>query len=248
MLSAMFDVNQGLSIGSMLVLMLCAAACGLLIAITAMLTGQCSRGFAASLVTLPVVVQAVILMVNGNVATGVAVLGAFSLVRFRSVPGSSRDITLIFLAMGTGLATSMAYTGYALLLTAVVCALLLALHFIHPFSQPLLLRVTIPEDLDYTGVFDDRAAGGWRGSRPPVWAASLSCAIRLSSRTPNRKKPFWMNCAAATETSPCLSRATRPSTKSCDKEAFSHETFLFCSLHASPVHSRVFRRHGRDGG
>ena len=111
MLSAMFDVNQGLSIGSMLVLMLCAAACGLLIAITAMLTGQCSRGFAASLVTLPVVVQAVILMVNGNVGTGVAVLGAFSLVRFRSVPGSSRDITLIFLAMGTGLATSMAYTG-----------------------------------------------------------------------------------------------------------------------------------------
>ena len=154
MLSAMFDVNQGLSIGSMLVLMLCAAACGLLIAITAMLTGQCSKGFAASLVTLPVVVQAVILMVNGNVGTGVAVLGAFSLVRFRSVPGSSRDITLIFLAMGTGLATSMAYTGYALLLTAVVCALLLALHFIHPFSQPLLLRVTIPEDLDYTGVFD----------------------------------------------------------------------------------------------
>ena len=150
----MFDVNQGLSIGSMLVLMLCAAACGLLIAITAMLTGQCSRGFAASLVTLPVVVQAVILMVNGNVGTGVAVLGAFSLVRFRSVPGSSRDITLIFLAMGTGLATSMAYTGYALLLTAVVCALLLALHFIHPFSQPLLLRVTIPEDLDYTGEFD----------------------------------------------------------------------------------------------
>ena len=119
----------------MLVLMLCAAACGLLIAITAMLTGQCSKGFAASLVTLPVVVQAVILMVNGNVGTGVAVLGAFSLVRFRSVPGSSRDITLIFLAMGTGLATSMAYTGYALLLTAVVCALLLALHFIHPFPS-----------------------------------------------------------------------------------------------------------------
>ena len=245
MLSAMFDVNQGLSIGSMLALMLCAAACGLLIAITAMLTGQCSRGFAASLVTLPVVVQAVILMVNGNVGTGVAVLGAFSLVRFRSVPGSSRDITLIFLAMGTGLATSMAYTGYALLLTAVVCALLLALHFIHPFSQPLLLRVTIPEDLDYTGVFDDLFAAHTRRWR---LEGVKTTAIRLSSRTSNRKKPFWMNCAAATETSPCLSRATRPSTKSCDKEAFSHETFLFCSLRASPVHSRVFRRHGRDGG
>ena len=195
MLSAMFDVNQGLSIGSMLVLMLCAAACGLLIAITAMLTGQCSRGFAASLVTLPVVVQAVILMVNGNVGTGVAVLGAFSLVRFRSVPGSSRDITLIFLAMGTGLATSMAYTGYALLLTAVVCALLLALHFIHPFSQPLLLRVTIPEDLDYTGVFDDLFAAHprrWRleGGKTTGLGSLFELRYTVVLKDPKQEKAF----------------------------------------------------------
>ena len=183
MLSAMFDVNQGLSIGSMLVLMLCAAACGLLIAITAMLTGQCSRGFA------------VILMVNGNVGTGVAVLGAFSLVRFRSVPGSSRDITLIFLAMGTGLATSMAYTGYALLLTAVVCALLLALHFIHPFSQPLLLRVTIPEDLDYTGVFDDLFAAHtrrWRleGVKTTGMGSLFELRYTVVLKDPKQEKAF----------------------------------------------------------
>ena len=195
MLSAMFDVNQGLSIGSMLVLMLCAAACGLLIAITAMLTGQCSRGFAASLVTLPVVVQAVILMVNGNVGTGVAVLGAFSLVRFRSVPGSSRDITLIFLAMGTGLATSMAYTGYALLLTAVVCALLLVLHFVHPFSQPLLLRVTIPEDLDYTGVFDDLFAAHtrrWRleGVKTTGMGSLFELRYTVVLKDPKQEKAF----------------------------------------------------------
>ena len=182
-------------IGSMLVLMLCAAACGLLIAITAMLTGQCSRGFAASLVTLPVVVQAVILMVNGNVGTGVAVLGAFSLVRFRSMPDSSRDITLIFLAMGTGLATSMAYTGYALLLTAVVCALLLALHFIHPFSQPLLLRVTIPEDLDYTGVFDDLFAAHtrrWRleGVKTTGMGSLFELRYTVVLKDPKQEKAF----------------------------------------------------------
>ena len=186
MLSALCDVNQGLSIGSMLALMLCAAACGLLIAITAMLTGQCSRGFAASLVTLPVVVQAVILMVNGNVGTGVAVLGAFSLVRFRSVPGSSRDITLIFLAMGTGLATSMAYTGYALLL---------ALHFIHPCSQPLLLRVTIPEDLDYTGVFDDLFAAHtrrWRleGVKTTGMGSLFELRYTVVLKDPKQEKAF----------------------------------------------------------
>ena len=162
MLSAIYDLSQGLSFGNVLVLMLCAAGCGLLIAAAAMLTGPCSPGFAASLVTLPVVVQAVILMVNGSVGTGVAVLGAFSLVRFRSAPGSSHSITLIFLAMAAGLATSMAYAGYALLLTAVVCALLVALRFLNPLAQPLLLRVTIPEDLDYTGVFDDLFAAHTR--------------------------------------------------------------------------------------
>ena len=160
MLSAMFDVNQGLSIGSMLVLMLCAAACGLLIAVTAMLTGQCSKGFAASLVTLPVVVQAVILMVNGNVGTGVAVLGAFSLVRFRSVPGTAKEITTLFLAMGAGLIAGMGYLGYAVLFTVVMCAVFLLYNALdfgarRNAASYKTLVVTIPEDLDYTGVFDD---------------------------------------------------------------------------------------------
>ena len=159
MLSAMFDVNQGLSIGSMLALMLCAAACGLLIAITAMLTGQCSRGFAASLVTLPVVVQAVILMVNGNVGTGVAVLGAFSLVRFRSAPGSAREIGAIFAAMGAGLMAGMGYLGYAALFALILGGITMAYHALgfgggNAALRCRTLHITIPEDLDYTGVFD----------------------------------------------------------------------------------------------
>lgn len=157
MLSSLFDTLNQLSVAQALILMACAAACGLLIALTAMLTGDCSKNFAISLAALPVVVQVVILMVNGNLGTGVAVMGAFSLIRFRSAPGSSRDITLVFLAMAAGLATGMAYAGYALLVTVGVCGLLLALYRtgFGEQKQRLCLRVTMPEDLDDTGVFDD---------------------------------------------------------------------------------------------
>ena len=157
MLSALFNISTEMTVPNALLLMLCAAGCGLMIAVCAMVTGHCSRNFAVSLVALPMVVQVVILMVNGNVGTGVAVLGAFSLIRFRSAPGSAREITLIFLAMGAGLATGMAYAGYALLFTVVVCAIMVVLYRV-PIGEklsPLYLRVTIPEDLDYTGVFDD---------------------------------------------------------------------------------------------
>lgn len=157
MLTALFSTASGLSFANALVLILCAAACGLIIAFTAMLMGECSKSFAISLVTLPIVVQVVILMVNGNLGTGVAVLGAFSLIRFRSVPGSSRDITLIFLAMAAGLATGMAFATYAFMVTVVVCGVMLLLTHIRfdGFRRSLSLRITMPEDLDYTGVFDD---------------------------------------------------------------------------------------------
>lgn len=157
MLSALFDTLNSLTVVQALLLIACAAGCGLLISLAAMLTGACSKSFAVSLVLLPVVVQVVILMVNGNLGTGVAVMGAFSLIRFRSVPGSSRDITLVFLAMAAGLATGMAYAGYALLITLCVCALLVLMYKsgFGEQKQRLCLRVTMPEDLDYSGVFDD---------------------------------------------------------------------------------------------
>ena len=89
----------------------------------------------------------------------------------------------------------MAYTGYALLLTAVVCALLLALHFIHPFSQPLLLRVTIPEDLDYTGVFDDLFAAHtrrWRleGVKTTGMGSLFELRYTVVLKDPKQEKAF----------------------------------------------------------
>lgn len=111
-----------------------------------------------TLAILPAVVQAVIMLVNGNLGTGVAVMGAFGLVRFRSAPGNAREIGSVFLAMAIGLATGMGYLGIAVLLLLIIGAAILILTELpfgsQSFSQKEL-KVTIPENLDYAGIFDD---------------------------------------------------------------------------------------------
>lgn len=117
-----------------------------------------SQHFLLTLILLPVIVQVVIMMVNGNLGTGVAVMGAFSLVRFRSAPGTSREISSIFLAMAMGLATGMGYLGAAVLLLVIVgCVTAVVLMVFDKTSSAAEreLKVTIPENLDYQGIFDD---------------------------------------------------------------------------------------------
>ena len=117
-----------------------------------------SRSFAVTLVILPAIVQTVILLVNGSIGAGVAVAGTFSLVRFRSAPGSAREISAIFLAMAIGLATGMGYLGLGALLFLIVAGvllLLMALRFGQPAAEQRILKITIPESLDYDGLFDD---------------------------------------------------------------------------------------------
>lgn len=97
-----------------------ALLCGLIAAFAASFRSKISKGFFISLIILPLIVHTVITMVNGNVGTGVAVMGAFSLVRFRSVPGKARDIAAIFLAMTAGLACAAGYVAVALIFTAIV--------------------------------------------------------------------------------------------------------------------------------
>ena len=113
-----------------------------------------------TLALLPAVVCVVIMLVNGNVGTGVAVAGAFSLVRFRSVPGTAKEICTLFFAMGTGLIVGMGYLGFAAMFTiimSVVYLLYTRLDFGSRRNAAIYktLTITIPEDLDYTGVFDD---------------------------------------------------------------------------------------------
>lgn len=132
---------------------------GAAIAVIYMLTTKrYSSGFVITLALIPAVVQIIIMMVNGNLGAGVAVAGAFSLVRFRSIPGTAKEIGAIFIALSTGLATGMGFIAVALVYTAVMLALLFLynkLSFGANKETKKLLTVVIPENLNYANVFDD---------------------------------------------------------------------------------------------
>ena len=133
---------------------------GLIMAICYMYRTRYTKSFVVTLALLPAVVCIVIMMVNGNVGTGVAVAGAFSLVRFRSAPGTAKEIGALFLAMGAGLIAGMGYLGFAALFTVVMCIMFLIYNHID-FGEKKnaamykTFNVTIPEDLDYSGVFEE---------------------------------------------------------------------------------------------
>lgn len=133
---------------------------GLIIAFSYMYKTRYTKSFVVTLALLPAVVCVVIMMVNGNVGTGVAVAGAFSLVRFRSVPGTAKEIGTLFLAMGAGLIAGMGYLGYAVLFAIILCAIFVLYSQLDFGSKKIVatyktLNITIPEDLDYSGVFDE---------------------------------------------------------------------------------------------
>lgn len=133
---------------------------GLMMAGTYRYRSRYTKSFVVTLALLPAVVCIVIMLVNGNVGTGVAVAGAFSLVRFRSVPGSAKEICMLFLAMGAGLIAGMGYLGFAMLFTLVMCIMFmlynrLDLGFRKHADAYKSIVITIPEDLDYSHVFDD---------------------------------------------------------------------------------------------
>jgi hypothetical protein len=132
---------------------------GLIIAFTFTYKNKYTKSFMVTLALLPAVVCVVIMMVNGNIGTGIAVAGAFSLVRFRSIPGNAKEISTIFIAMGAGLIAGVGYLGYAVLFTIIVCAAMIILN-VTKFGQmkennELVLRITIPESLNYIHTFDD---------------------------------------------------------------------------------------------
>ena len=119
----------------------------------------------AALALLPPIVSVVIMMVSGSLGAGIAVAGAFNLVRFRSAPGTAREIVAIFMSMAIGLVCGMGCVGYAAAVTALACVVTVAAGAILRRSgERMTLRVTVPESLDYDGVFDaalDRHASSW---------------------------------------------------------------------------------------
>lgn len=133
---------------------------GVLIAAAYMYNTRYTKSFVVTLAMLPAIVCVIIAMVNGSIGAGIAVAGTFSLVRFRSVPGTAKEICAIFLAMATGLATGMGYLGLAAAFTAVLSLVILLsgrfdLGTKRNADRYKSIRIAIPEDLDYTGVFDD---------------------------------------------------------------------------------------------
>lgn len=154
------DLTAVISVTDFLLCLGASLIIGILMAFAYMYRTRYTKSFVVTLALLPTVVCVVIMMVNGNVGTGVAVAGAFSLVRFRSVPGTAKEICTLFLAMGSGLIAGMGYLGFALLFTAVMCVMFVLYNRLDFGTKKnaatfKTFTITIPEDLDYSGIFDD---------------------------------------------------------------------------------------------
>ena len=154
------DMTSVIPLSDFLLCVGCSLLIGLILAAGYMYRSRYTKSFVSTLFLLPAVVCVVIMMVNGNVGTGVAVAGAFSLVRFRSVPGTAKEITMLFLAMGSGLITGMGYLSYGVLFAALMCLLSVVFTSLDfgagkNARKYKTLNITIPEDLDYSGVFED---------------------------------------------------------------------------------------------
>lgn len=159
MLESIF--NETIATISLVDCLICIAVAivlGGVISFTHKITTKTTTNFLLTLAILPVLVQVVILLVNGNLGTSLAVAGAFSLIRFRSMPGNSKEIVSVFWAMAVGLGLGMGYILYTVMITIIVAICMIIFNKVVTKKQDLLerkLKIVIPENLDYEEVFDD---------------------------------------------------------------------------------------------
>lgn len=159
MLSSLFTISTGsMGILELSICIIAALILGTIISLTHKKTSTYTKNFLITIALLPLFVFMIILMVNGNLGTSVAILGAFSLVRFRSLPGTSKEILTVFFSMTVGLALGMGSVALASLITVVGSIAMFALDKVELFSEDKnekVLDITIPENLDYGSLFDD---------------------------------------------------------------------------------------------
>ena len=151
-------INSNLQVTSFSICIITSIILGFVVALLHMKTTKSNKNFITTLVILPVLVTVVILLVNGNLGTSVAVVGAFSLVRFRSIPGNSKEILDVFFAMAIGLAVGTGYIAFAViftLITSLISYILYKTNFGEDQTKDRILKIAIPEDLDYEEAFDD---------------------------------------------------------------------------------------------
>lgn len=155
------DYATMLSWQSVLEVVISASIIGFIISLVYMLTHKkegYSQAFCVSLILLAPIVGMVILVIGNNVATAFSLAGAFALVRFRSAPGDPKDIAFVFMSVTMGLTCGLGYWIYAALAVAVLCVIILVLHFVNYAGKKgntYELKITVPETLNYVGVFDD---------------------------------------------------------------------------------------------
>ena len=159
MFNTIFDTTAtGLDVKTALICAGVSLALGLAIAITHMKTSQTTKGFLITLAVLPLLVMAVMIMINGSLGTSIAILGAFSLIRFRSIRGRAKDLLAIFFAMMIGLALGMGHVLFATVITAIGIFAIVFFSYtsiLEPNRRERVLKIVIPEDLDYEDVFAD---------------------------------------------------------------------------------------------
>ena len=157
---SVYNTSETLTVSAFLLVIGTALILGALHALVYGFNNRSSKSFAVTLATLPAIVSVVILMVSGSIGAGVAVAGTFSLVRFRSAPGSAKEIAAVFSSMALGLACGMGYPGFALLF-GLILALADTFYARSSFGEKRggtlyrTLLITVPESLEYEGVFDD---------------------------------------------------------------------------------------------
>lgn len=155
------DYATVLSWQSVLEVVVSASIIGFVISLVYMLTHKkegYSQAFCVSLILLAPIVGMVILVIGNNVATAFSLAGAFALVRFRSAPGDPKDIAFVFMSVTMGLTCGLGYWIYAAIAVAVLCVIILVLHFVNYAGKKgntYELKITVPETLNYVGVFDD---------------------------------------------------------------------------------------------
>lgn len=150
-------INGSLTLDILLILIIFGIILGFIVAIVHKITGKYNKNYLITVSILPVIIEAIMLMVNGSLGTGIAVAGAFSLVRFRSMPGTSKEMLTIFLSMTIGLILGMGYVFYASILTLISSIFIILFANIKIFdnNKDKILKITIPENLDYTDVFNN---------------------------------------------------------------------------------------------
>ena len=158
--ASLYDAVLGITLRSFLQCIGTALVLGIVLALVYCIRSSHSRSFTITLAVLPATVAAVIMMVNGNLGAGVAVAGAFSLIRFRSTPGTAKEIGAIFLAMAVGLACGMGYPSFGIVFGLIMALVTLLLNIIgfggtRDAAMGRVLKITVPEDLDYPTIFDD---------------------------------------------------------------------------------------------